>query len=507
MARERADPENSHDDHLLSTGCQNVPLQRGAAKVVMLGKSQLEGCGYGLFTAEDVAQDEFVIEYTGELITHDEGVRREARRGDVFDEESTSSYLFTLLEHEGIWVDAAIYGNLSRYINHASEHDRKGCNITPKIMYVNGEYRIKFSALRDIKAGEELFFNYGDYFPNLTKKLLEQDEDKPGQAGDAKRKSAAQRDTARKTTAKGNAAAPKSRTKKLALEAASSQEDDTMDWMTEVVPGDDDDDMADEWAEREPRRRKKRGGRRPGAGRKKKVVTEEGNAVRPAFTEIGDSQGENSPTNMSHRGQGVEPTIGAIVGGPKSAPAPASGASPPKKVSKRGGARPGAGRKPKHPKPGVAPKVDIKPTVTTNSNDPPPDIGKSCPSDSDVVPLLSPALSGRNRGVEPTASNANATAGGAISIGDVQPAIEVGLSAAATAAAVGRKRKVNEVDQVDDPTVIYTEVGRGVAANTVYPFRQDQFQPVDDDEDDDDTGERHSRKRQKPLRYRLDLVE
>ena len=39
------------------------------------------------------------------------------------------------------------------------------------------EYRIKFSALRDIQAGEELFFNYGDYFLNLTKKLLEQDKD------------------------------------------------------------------------------------------------------------------------------------------------------------------------------------------------------------------------------------------------------------------------------------------------------------------------------------------
>ncbi|KAJ6784167.1 hypothetical protein PWT90_09659 [Aphanocladium album] len=123
--------------------------------------------------SEDIAQDDFVIEYVGELITHDEGVRREARRGDVFDEDSNISYVFTLLENEGIWVDAAIYGNLSRYINHASEHDRTGSNITPRILYVNGDYRIKFTALRDIRAGEELFFNYGENFPNLTKKLLD----------------------------------------------------------------------------------------------------------------------------------------------------------------------------------------------------------------------------------------------------------------------------------------------------------------------------------------------
>ncbi|KAF7546232.1 hypothetical protein G7Z17_g8578 [Cylindrodendrum hubeiense] len=172
-AFERADPENAEDETLHSTGCQNCALQRGAPKALLLGQSQLEGVGYGLYTAQDIAQDDFIIEYVGELISHDEGVRREARRGDVFDEESNISYVFTLLENEGIWVDAAIYGNLSRYINHASESDKRGCNITPRILYVNGEYRIKFTAMRDIEAGEELFFNYGENFPNLTKKLLD----------------------------------------------------------------------------------------------------------------------------------------------------------------------------------------------------------------------------------------------------------------------------------------------------------------------------------------------
>lgn len=173
-AAERANQLNAHDDALHATGCQNVAMQRGVSKAVLMGKSQLEACGYGLFTAEDIGENEFVIEYSGELITNDEGVRREARRGNVFDESKNTSYLFTLLETEGTWVDAAIYGNLSRYINHAGEGDKKGANIIPKILYVNGEYRIRFSATRDIKAGEELFFNYGDNFPNLTKKLLEE---------------------------------------------------------------------------------------------------------------------------------------------------------------------------------------------------------------------------------------------------------------------------------------------------------------------------------------------
>ncbi|KAI1172487.1 hypothetical protein F4777DRAFT_561471 [Nemania sp. FL0916] len=169
-ADERAMPKNIDDEHLHAVGCQNCALQRGKSKAVVLGKSKISG--YGLFTTEDIAQDEFVIEYVGELISQDEGVRREARRGDVFDESSNSSYLFTLLEQEGIWVDAAIYGNLSRYINHQDSN----CNVTPKIMYVNGEYRIKFTSLRDIRAGEELFFHYGENFPNLTKKLLQEEK-------------------------------------------------------------------------------------------------------------------------------------------------------------------------------------------------------------------------------------------------------------------------------------------------------------------------------------------
>ncbi|KAJ3455578.1 hypothetical protein MRS44_017060 [Fusarium solani] len=185
---ERADPENAEDELLHATSCQNYSLQRGLTRALALGQSQLEGVSYGLFAAEFIAQGDFIIEYIGELITHDEGVRREARRGDVFDEESNISYIFTLLENEGIWVDAAIYGNLSRYINHASEKsdgDKRGCNITPRILYVNGEYRIKFTATRDIQAGEELFFNYGENFPNLTKKLLDH---KAGEMSDEAKK-------------------------------------------------------------------------------------------------------------------------------------------------------------------------------------------------------------------------------------------------------------------------------------------------------------------------------
>ncbi|KAK3693717.1 hypothetical protein B0T22DRAFT_47747 [Podospora appendiculata] len=525
-ARERADPENALDDHLHSTGCQNVALQRGVPKRVMLGKSQLPACGYGLFTAEDIAQDEFVIEYVGELITHDEGVRREARRGDVFDETSNSSYLFTLLEHEGIWVDAAIYGNLSRYINHASEYDRKACNITPKILYVNGEFRIKFSALREVKAGEELFFNYGDNFPNLTKKLLEQDDDRmsdngiEGGAKAQKRKGGAGRKTTVKIKGKDIDFPPLPKgARGKPRKGRSPADDDPMDWMAGIPPlRDDDDDMADEYEEHTPRRRKKRGGRRPGAGRKKKqqpLSNAEGmaNGASQPTAEISDSQGESAndvsnpstPTrrrrlpkrlSATHSAQSGQSDFGRSAGNSGSeigvilTAKPSSFGQQPdqpvKKASKRGGARPGAGRKPKHPRP-AAPKTDANLSETKAESNI-GDSNKNAPDDSDDLPLMG-QQTGRVRGPE-RLSGGNGSGG---------------------ATAAGRKRKAVELESEheDGITIAGTTSGGGSMM-----FRTDQFQPMsdvamddDDDEDDDeDVVDRSERKRQKPLRYRTDNI-
>ena len=322
-ALERADVLNADDAELHSTGCQNCDLQRGVGKSLLLGQSQLEGVGYGLFTAEDIAQDEFIIEYVGELISHDEGVRREARRGDVFDEESNVSYVFTLLENEGIWVDAAIYGNLSRYINHASEHDTRGCNITPRILYVNGEYRIKFTAMRDIEAGEELFFNYGENFPNLTKKLL--DHKAAGKPQSAKVRAARpqQTDDVGAIARKSSKTEPKRRPGRprvkrdlppgFALETVST--DPPMVAPSRKRKRQSEDDMDDRYS--------------PARSETARNGTASGN----------DSDDGGSPSRLRRRMRAQPET-------------PTKRSELPKKTrGKRGGARPGSGRPRKHPRP------------------------------------------------------------------------------------------------------------------------------------------------------------
>ena len=327
----RADPKNADDSALHSTGCQNCELQRGASIALLLGQSQLEGVGYGLFTAEAIAQDEFVVEYVGELIVHDEGVRREARRGDVFNEQSTISYLFTLLDSEGIWVDAAQYGNLSRYINHAGESEKRGCNITPRILYVNGEFRIKFTALRDIKAGEELFFNYGDEFPNLTKKLL---DNKAGEAaGTPKRKNKQQTRVPREERVPRKA--PKVDAKKPGRPRVARAETPS------EAPSEDERD--EEWAGRAiPARLSRK--------RKRQSDDTEEEDYQPTGTDVASNKASDSGRDSAKLSPRLRKRLKAQSKLRQSG-GPAQQRGQPKTRGKRGGARPGSGRPRKYPRP------------------------------------------------------------------------------------------------------------------------------------------------------------
>ncbi|KAK4229057.1 hypothetical protein QBC38DRAFT_360492 [Podospora fimiseda] len=490
-AKERADPRNAWNTKLHSTGCQNVPLQRGAAKAVVIGQSRLEGCGYGLFTAEDVSADEFIIEYTGELISHDEGVRRENRRGDVFDEENKISYLFTLLEQEGIWVDAAIYGNLSRYINHSQEYP----NITPKIVLVNNEFRIKFSALRDIKAGTELFFNYGDNFPNLTKKLVEQREGhapepaKNKTSGQKRKEGNGARNTARKTTT----------SKALDIRAASDDE------LLLQYDG----EKLDEYGRPIKRAKKSRGGKREGAGRKPKGQGGDredtaSNASQQNVAEISDSQAESLDTGTPKRRVERKSYISLLKPGSLEADGI-------KKVSKRGGARPGAGRKPKSRfgpqkrSKGEKNKTADNPSVVSNSpgsidekftNLEATNANNAGADDSDDIALIQ-----RRRIVLKSSGTGSSSS-----------------LAKNESSAAGQKRKASEMESLEEQGNPPAPTSSS-SVTEQYRYNQGVFAPItddddisirggngadgyDDDEDDDDIPLTKRRLSLKPVRYR-----
>ena len=99
--------------------------------------------GLGLFATAPIKKGSFIIEYKGPLLSDDEV---DAKGG---------KYLFALGKK---WtIDGTARENIARYINHSCV----GVNCQP-IQYA---LRMKITATRNIKPGEELFYDYGkEYF-------------------------------------------------------------------------------------------------------------------------------------------------------------------------------------------------------------------------------------------------------------------------------------------------------------------------------------------------------
>jgi SET domain-containing protein len=107
--------------------------------LVWVGTSRI--AGKGLFAAQDIKKDTRIIRYTGEKISKEESDRRAA---------SGNAYIFQFNDRYDI--DGTVLTNKARYINHSCE---------PNCETFQTQRAIWIVALRDIKAGEELTFNYG----------------------------------------------------------------------------------------------------------------------------------------------------------------------------------------------------------------------------------------------------------------------------------------------------------------------------------------------------------
>lgn len=116
--------------------------------------------GLGLYALEDLPDDEFVIEYAGELIRPVIADIREK----IYDRRKIGCYMFRL--NDDFIVDATMKGNYARFINHSCEP-----NCLSKIITVDGDKQvIGIFTRRRVAAGEELTYDYqfeefGDTIP------------------------------------------------------------------------------------------------------------------------------------------------------------------------------------------------------------------------------------------------------------------------------------------------------------------------------------------------------
>ncbi|CAO3610444.1 unnamed protein product [Cunninghamella blakesleeana] len=117
-------------------------------KKLKFGRSMIHA--WGLFAMEPIYEDEFVIEYLGEVIRQQVANHREKE----YEESGIgSSYLFRV--DDDMVVDATMKGNLARFVNHCCTPN---CNT--KITKIDKKKRIIIYANRDIQPGEEITYNY-----------------------------------------------------------------------------------------------------------------------------------------------------------------------------------------------------------------------------------------------------------------------------------------------------------------------------------------------------------
>jgi SET domain-containing protein len=113
--------------------------------------------GKGVFATQRIAEGETIIEYVGEVITWKEALRRHPH-----DPKDPNHTFYFHIDEERV-IDAKHGGNSSRWINHSCD---------PNCEADEEEGRVFIKALRNIKAGEELSYDYGLIIDEpYTKKL------------------------------------------------------------------------------------------------------------------------------------------------------------------------------------------------------------------------------------------------------------------------------------------------------------------------------------------------
>ncbi|CAN7994082.1 unnamed protein product [Ixodes hexagonus] len=142
------------------SNCYNRVVQNGITCHLQLFRTR--GKGWGVRTLQDIPRGTFVCEYIGEILSDSEADKRE-----------DDSYLFDLENRDGetYCLDARYYGNISRFVNHLCEP-----NLVPVRVFVDHQDlsfpRMAFFSSRDIKANEELGFDYGEKFWIIKYKMF-----------------------------------------------------------------------------------------------------------------------------------------------------------------------------------------------------------------------------------------------------------------------------------------------------------------------------------------------
>ena len=102
--------------------------------------------GLGLFAGEDIKKGEHIIEYIGNILNKEEA-----------EKVTINQYLFEVNRNRTI--DGRVRWNIARYCNHACEEAGNSESDVKK-------GRVFIKAIKNIKEGEEILYDYGEEFVN-----------------------------------------------------------------------------------------------------------------------------------------------------------------------------------------------------------------------------------------------------------------------------------------------------------------------------------------------------
>ena len=138
-----------------SSRSTDQPAAVASGKRIQVRRSGVHG--KGVFALRDLAEGETLIEYVGEVISWDEAQERHPH------DPNDPNHTFYFHVNEDRVIDALFGGNSSRWINHSCD---------PNCEADEDNDRIFIKAIRNIKAGEELNYDYGLIIDEpYTKKL------------------------------------------------------------------------------------------------------------------------------------------------------------------------------------------------------------------------------------------------------------------------------------------------------------------------------------------------
>lgn len=120
-------------------GIEEIETEDHIFKKIKVGRGL---SGMGLFALEDINKGEKIIEYIGKILL-----------GKDAEDVKTNMYLFEVSRNKTI--DGSVRWNKARYMNHSCDGNAESEIRKGKVFIL---------ARKDIKAGEEITYDYGEEF-------------------------------------------------------------------------------------------------------------------------------------------------------------------------------------------------------------------------------------------------------------------------------------------------------------------------------------------------------